>query len=379
MRYPALLVLAFLSLFACGASYSLRESAGRTEASRGYRDGEVAVAADVDEAEPSDSKPNRLVIYTADLRISVINHESALSAAAAAAKGAGGFVESSETQPAAAESRIVLRVPVARFQETVSALARLGTVLDRNIKASDVTKEFLDTENRIALSRIARDRLYVLLKRVQDLKERVKILKEIDRLTGEIDALTARSTYLKSRGDFSTITVSFVSGSNQVTLKRPSVFKWVRDLTHTGRSLHEAHNLEIAKPPGFFDNSSAFYPKLFGLIAGTTDSLFQAPDGTIVRAGSAGNYPRGSTAFWVSVLCKEFERKGYRILESKQDGGGWLIRTQITENLNTQHYTVFLVVNENWIHVAEAVFPGQDSMSLERDVNAALRSMKGGN
>jgi hypothetical protein len=378
MRYPALLLLALPALFACGASYNLRETAGRTEASRGYFDSDDRTG-DVDQAQPSDSKPTRLVIYTADLRISVLNHESALSAATAVAKGAGGFVESSETQPSAAESRIVLRVPVARFQETISALARLGTVLDRSIKASDVTKEFLDTENRIALSRIARDRLYVLLKRVTDLKERVKILKEIDRLTSEIDALTARSTYLKSRGDFSTITVSFVSGSNQVTLKRPSVFKWVRELSHSGRSLFEARSIEMTRPPGFFDNSSVFYPKLFGLIAGSGDSLYQAPDGTIVRAGSARNYPRGSMQFWESVLRKELERKGYRILESKQDGHGWLIRTQITENLNTQHYTVFLVVNESWIHAAEAVFPAADSLSMEKDVLAALRSMKGGN
>lgn len=375
MRYPALLV-SLLFVSACGASYSLRENAGRADRS-GYLDGDVRPAADIDEVPSADSKPSRLVIYTADLRISVISHENALSQAAHVAASAGGFVESSETQPAQAESRIVLRVPAARFQETIALLARLGTVLERNIKAADVTKEFLDTENRIALSRMARDRLYVLLKRVTDLKERVKILKEIDRLTGEIDALTARSTYLKSRGDFSTITASFVSGSNQVNLKRPSVFKWVRDLTHTGRSLYEARGLEIAKPPGFFDHSAEFFPRFAGLIAGTGESLYQAPDGTIVRAGSAANYPRGNTAFWVSVLCKELERKGYRILESKQEGAGWLIRTQITENLNTQHYTVFLLVKENWIHAAEAVFPGQD-MSLEKDVTAALRSMKGG-
>lgn len=322
-------------------------------------------------------KPARLVIYTADLRISVTSHEGALEAASSIAKNAGGFVESSESHPTAAESRITIRVPSAQFQETIRSLARLGTVIDRSVKAADVTKEFLDTENRIALSRIARDRLYTLLKRVTDLKERVKILKEIDRLTGEIDALTARSTYLKSRGDFSTITTTFSSGSNQVALKRPSVFKWVRDLGHAGRSLYEAEALSLDRPAGFFDYSSSFYPKLFGLIAGKGESVYQAPDGTMIRAGSASNYPRGTAAFWQSVLRKELERKGYRILESKQDGRGWLLRTQLTENLNTQYYTLFIIVNENWIHVAEAVFPDANAMAQEAAVNNALRSMKG--
>lgn len=330
---------------------------------------------DLDE---SDNKPTRLVIYTADLRISVISHESAVEAASGIAQNAGGFVESSESQPSAAESRITIRVPSARFQETIRLLAKLGTVIDRNVKAADVTKEFLDTENRIALSRIARDRLYTLLKRVTDLKERVKILKEIDRLTGEIDALTARSTYLKSRGDFSTITTTFTSGSNKVALKRPSVFKWVRDMNHAGRSLFEAQGLSVDRPPGFFDYSGTFYPKLFGFIAGSGESVYQAPDGTLIRAGSARNYPKGSAQFWESVLRKELERKGYRILESKQDGRGWLLRTQLTENLNTQYYSLYIIVNENWIHVSEAVFPDANALAHEAAVNTALKSMKGG-
>jgi len=337
----------------------------------------AASESDVDELKNTSDKPVRLVIYTADLHVSVNNHESALQTATSIAKDAGGFVESSEILQSAAEARITIRVPVARFQETIAAIAKLGTVTDRNVKASDVTKEFLDTENRIQLSHIARDRLYVLLKRVTNLKERVKILKEIDRLTSEIDALTARSTYLKSRGDFSTITITFSSASNQITIKRPSAFKWIRELTHSSRSIFETHGLELPKPPGFFDYSASFYPRWFGLIAGTGDSLFQAPDATIIRAGSTKNYPKGTPTFWQTVVRKELERKGYRILETKDEGRGFLIRAQITENLNIQYYTLFIIVTENWIHVAEAIFPGADTLSHEAEVTTTLRSMKG--
>ncbi len=331
----------------------------------------VTEAADREES----AQETRLVIYTADLRISVVNHAIAMEQAMAIAKETGGFIESSETLASRFESRVTMRVPAARFQETIAQLAKIGTVTERNVSASDVTREFLDTENRIQLSKLSRDRLYTLLKRVTDLKERVKILREIDRLTREIDSLSSRTAYLKSRADFSTITVSFFSGSDRVAIKRPSPFRWVREITAKSRTIFTAHGRHPAAPAGFFDHFAEFYPSWFGFVSGKGECAYQAAEGTCLRGGSLENAPEGTLKFWQGVLTRELERRGYKILESREFAGGWLIRTSTTENLNRAYYTIYLRTTPSWIHVAEAFYPTEETLAQEKEI---LRAWEGG-
>lgn len=164
------------------------------------------------------------LIYTAHLTMAVFQVDAALGKVEAIAREVGGYLSSRE------DREITIRVPRARFDESIRRVEATGDVLHRDIKAEDVTDEFFDLETRLKNARVMRDRLVQLLAKAP-VKEAIDIEKELGRITEEIERMEGKLKLLGDKIAYSTITVSLQPvDSNPVTQAIALPFPWLQEL-----------------------------------------------------------------------------------------------------------------------------------------------------
>ncbi|MFO0627212.1 MAG: DUF4349 domain-containing protein [Polyangiales bacterium] len=145
-----------------------------------------------------------MLIYTAEfaLRVERERFGDVLDRVLANARERGGYLVSRN------DTSIQVRVPSARFHESVTAVEGSGEVLRRNVAASDVSEEFHDAEVRLQNLRAVRQRLEEFLRRAGSMAEALQVERELERVTAEIDRLQGRMRFLSARVAFSLISVA---------------------------------------------------------------------------------------------------------------------------------------------------------------------------
>jgi hypothetical protein len=150
-----------------------------------------------DRAQAGGANADRLLLKTAELRVAVEAVAAAADSASALVQGIGGYAAGSSVQ-GEESAHLDLRVPAARLDEALDALAALGEERARSVSASDVTAEVADLEATLANQRALRDRLRALLARAQKVEEVLQVERELTRLQTEIDAGDARLKRLRT-------------------------------------------------------------------------------------------------------------------------------------------------------------------------------------
>lgn len=194
----------------------------------------LASAAQSDGAQTAtDALPARapLLIYTAQLQLSVFEVEKSQSEVKALTASLGGFV-AQQTQ-----SDITIRVPAPRFEEAVSKIEKMGKVLGRQLLALDVGEEYRDLGLRLKTLEAMRNRLEQLLARAGNVKEALEVEEQLGRVVSEIELLKGKLRSLDERIAYSTITLVFAPVA-QPALHQDAVFRlpfpWLEELgVHT--------------------------------------------------------------------------------------------------------------------------------------------------
>jgi hypothetical protein len=169
----------------------------------------------------------RKVVYTADLKVVVTAVEPALVKARELAEKAGGYVQSQT------KNVITIRVPADRFQAVLEQIEGLGSVTDKNVKAEDVTDQFVDLEARLKNARTVEGRLRELLARAKDVKEALEVERELKRLGEEIERIEGRLQYLRKMVALSTVTVALSTKATVPAELEPLIrlpFAWIKEL-----------------------------------------------------------------------------------------------------------------------------------------------------
>ncbi len=104
-------------------------------------------------------------------------------------------------------SRLVIRVPVASFDDTVADLKKVGHLVSASTGAQDVTTEVIDTEVRIRAQEKSLERIEVLLAQAQSIRDIVAIEAQLTRRQAELDSLKGQMAWLQDQTSMSTITV----------------------------------------------------------------------------------------------------------------------------------------------------------------------------
>ncbi|AKT37952.1 DUF4349 domain-containing protein [Chondromyces crocatus] len=156
------------------------------------------------------AQPRRpMLVYVAGLWVLVENPTEAFTAIEAMTREFGGFLS------VRTDASITVRIPVARYEEALDRVSRLGEIQRRDISVEDVTEAFLDLEIRLKNLRAIRARLELLLPKAKNVEEAVEIERELYRVVGEIERIEGKMKLLRDRAAFSTITVHVLARAQE--------------------------------------------------------------------------------------------------------------------------------------------------------------------
>ncbi len=103
---------------------------------------------------------------------------------------------------------VTMRVPAKEFDDTITAIKKTGTVNGLNIKADDVSEEYVDLESRLKNYQAQEAQLLNIMTKAQTVDETLKVQEQLTAVQGEIEVIKGRMQFLDNRVDFSTITVT---------------------------------------------------------------------------------------------------------------------------------------------------------------------------
>ncbi|MFJ1733754.1 DUF4349 domain-containing protein [Streptomyces sp. NPDC088254] len=220
-RALAGLLLAAVALTGCGAGGDSGDAPSRMKdaaAAPGEADGAKADAEEGAGPAASGARPGAApklpvdhVIRTATLTVQVKDVPKALDTARSATENAGGYIGDETTTrdvDSAEQTRVVLRVPVGKYDDVLAALQGAGTLLERTAKAQDVGDQVVDVDSRVASQRASVARVRALMDRATKLTDVVALEGELSRREADLEALLARQASLKDRTSMATVTLT---------------------------------------------------------------------------------------------------------------------------------------------------------------------------
>jgi hypothetical protein len=154
---------------------------------------------------PNLKAPQRLLIYTATLQVSVPKPDDALHFCQEVALKRGGYVLSRNG------STVQIRVPSATCFDAIGEIEKLGKVSKHDIRAEDVSEQFRDLELRLKNAHAVRERISQLLNRGVNIKDALTIESELSRLSEEIEVMEGQLRRMKELTSYSTISASFAA------------------------------------------------------------------------------------------------------------------------------------------------------------------------
>lgn len=160
----------------------------------------------------------RHIIRRAEVSLLVTSVPKAVEQVRSLAKTKGGYVSDESLDTTSGEvpnGSLTLRVPVARFDETLQAFSGLGEVQSRRLTAEDVTLEFVDTESRLRNLRREEEQFLKILSRAGSIRDVLAVERELSRVRGEIEQTTGRLRQLSNLIDLATITVTLTARAEQ--------------------------------------------------------------------------------------------------------------------------------------------------------------------
>ena len=104
-----------------------------------------------------------------------------------------------------------LRIPQERLDSVTDAIAQLGIVKGRSLKAEDVSNQLIDLQARLKNSRQTEVQLQEILKQTGSVGDVLKVTQELSRVREAIEQIDAHLTNLKNQVAYSTIQVNLSS------------------------------------------------------------------------------------------------------------------------------------------------------------------------
>ncbi|MEM7626146.1 MAG: DUF4349 domain-containing protein [Planctomycetota bacterium] len=327
------------------------------------------------EPPPAAASIARRVIYTGGLTVLSPDPDGAIHAAKTIAEDAGGYVTSVKGQ------RVVLRVPAAKFDATMNALAELGLVTDRQIDAADVTEQMVDLEIRLDNLEALRKRMQALLEKADKVEDALKIEKELGRLTGEIESIKGRLRLLKDRVALSTITVTFNTpagtASGLATRVRP--FGWVNAvgseafgaarLPRAQAKLGKAPRLDL--PDGFVRFSQENY-RVFAIDRGQV----------VIKVTRQPNYDKADAGFWADQVRDRLTQDlGVPVSDPQRltvddANAGYVMTGNRPAGQDQLGYFVGLSANDKHVFLVEAWGPAKQVDAKHDELVRALKTLR---
>ncbi len=160
------------------------------------------------------------VIRTGEVAVTSRDLDEARRGLDALVASLDGSIDSEQTQHAPdgdiEQSRVVVRVPVRRFDEAMDGVEALGRVEHSDTSREDVTTEVIDVAERVETLQRSLDRLQSYLADAARLDDLLRFEQEITQRESELQSLQAQQAYLADQTAMSTISVHLSTPSTYV-------------------------------------------------------------------------------------------------------------------------------------------------------------------
>lgn len=192
----------------------------------------------------------RLIIYRADINLSVTILSDAHKQLIELSKSMGGWMQQSTNQS------LTLRIPANFFEAFIEKLDTIGRIQHKNINAQDISERHRDLKIRLASSEKTLARLKELYKQAKNVTEILKIEAEINRVTTQLELFKGQLKALNHQVAYSTITIRLNPAVSQTRYQ--ASFDWLYALAN---QLHEP--LQAGKQSNWFSNIDIEWPENF--------------------------------------------------------------------------------------------------------------------
>ena len=298
----------------------------------------------------TDAPDAPLVVYTGYLKLRVKRLLDAIDAVTRLTEDKGGYIES------LAQRVVVVRIPAKDFDAVMAEFGALGELLERRVKALDVTEQFTDLGARLSVAKEARNRLVALLAKTEDVEERLRILQEVKRLSEQIETIESTLATLQNLVDYFTITIELEPViEDAATEQHASPFEWIRGLAaHLTTIFDGADEISLALPKGFvlFEKDDVYRA--------------QSADTTVIRGGVVDNEPHGDNAYWNKAVRYEMAGRGEKVV-AEGDSGPVSYTVFESEDVQPRWYLVGVVAHGEDLYVLEVFFPDEEAFTAHKD------------
>lgn len=151
------------------------------------------------------------IVRTGSLEVQVTDVAKALAAGRDAIRNLGGYIGASQQQRAGDHTiaTVTYRIPVSRWEEALSAMRGLGTLIAEKTDAAEVTDQIVDLDARIRNLKASEQALVGYAEKAPKVSDLLEIQSRLTDTRGEIERLTAQQSSLQDRAALATLTVSF--------------------------------------------------------------------------------------------------------------------------------------------------------------------------
>lgn len=160
------------------------------------------------------------IVKTGALSLEVADIDQSTTLAKAAVAGLGGTVSQSNRSGSGdyLTASITFRVPSARWDDTLTALHKLGSkILSEETNSTDVTSQVVDLDARLDNLKRTEAALQAIMDKAVLMADVLAVQNQLTQTQGQIEQLTAQRDHLTNQAAMSTLTVTFQLPSKTVT------------------------------------------------------------------------------------------------------------------------------------------------------------------
>ena len=157
------------------------------------------------------NQTERMIIWTADIVLTVKDTEQAISDVLELARELGGYAVSTESwnQSDLLYARLTIRVPAAQFEPTMARLRDQALKVEHeSANSQDVTEEYVDLESRLRALQAKEAQLTELMDQAEDTEAVLAVYEQLSATQVEIEQVKGRMSYLENLSAMATITVN---------------------------------------------------------------------------------------------------------------------------------------------------------------------------
>ena len=168
-------------------------------------------------AETDNAATGHKVTFWADLSINTKNFDADYQTIATMVYQSGGYVsterytdESSYSNTLGRHTQLTVKVPATGFDSFLTTISEIGVVTSLNRYSEDLTASYYDTEARIAMLELRKERLMGYLLDAEKAEDIVAFERELSSVLADLDSLQSDKRLYDQLVDYSTIDINLV-------------------------------------------------------------------------------------------------------------------------------------------------------------------------